>query len=139
MNAVDLFASGAPEALAVWSALNVLLLLGLSGLVVRRRRKHLIAFGHGDQPDLEAATRAHGNAAEYIPVGLIALVVLVIVGAPVALIHGVGATLFAGRAIHAFGLIFQAPGGSLGRVVGMMLTWIALLIAAVMMLAYAVG
>jgi LPXTG-motif cell wall-anchored protein len=139
MNPVELIAGGAPEALALWAGLNVLLLLGLSGVVVRRRRKHLIAFGHGGQPELLTATRAHANAAEYIPAGLICLGVLVAVGAPAVLIHGLGGTLLLGRAVHACGLIFQKPGASLGRVVGMLLTWIALLIAAVMLLAYAVG
>ena len=53
------------------------------------------------------------------------------------MVHGVGATLLIGRICHALGLLFQT-GPSLGRVVGMLLTWVALLTAAVGLIAFAV-
>ena len=125
------------HAAALWSGLLILLLIILSGLTVRRRQRHLVAFGDGDQPELTAASRAFGNAAEYIPAGLIALILLALTGASSAMIHGVGATLMAGRLLHAFGLLFQKT-PSLGRVGGMMLTYLALLVAAVLLVAYGV-
>ena len=45
--------------------------------------------------------------------------------------------LFIGRVIHALGLLFQ-KGPSLGRVTGMVLTWLALLVAAVSLIAWSV-
>ncbi|MCZ7153816.1 MAPEG family protein, partial [Salmonella enterica] len=48
---------------------------------------------------------------------------LAFLGAPAMLIHAVGGMLFAGRVIHALGLLFQ-EGPSLGRSVGMILTWL---------------
>ena len=125
------------HAASLWSGLLVLLLITLSGLTVRRRRRHLVAFGDGGNDELTSASRAFGNATEYIPSGLVALVLLALTGASPAMIHAIGATLLAGRLVHAVGLIFQ-KGPSLGRVAGMILTYLALLVAALSLIAYGV-
>ena len=125
------------HAAGLWSGLLILLMIILSGLTVTRRRRHLVAFGAGGNVELNAAARAFGNASEYIPVGLIALVLLALTGAPEMMIHGVGATLLLGRIVHAIGLLFQ-KGPSLGRVAGMVLTYLALLVGAVSLIAYGV-
>lgn len=125
------------HAASLWSGLLVLLLITLSGLTVRRRRRHLVAFGDGGNDELTSASRAFGNAAEYIPAGLVALVLLALTGAPPLMIHAIGATLLVGRLVHALGLIFQ-KGPSLGRVAGMILTYLALLVAALSLIAYGV-
>ncbi|WP_122465187.1 MULTISPECIES: MAPEG family protein [Brevundimonas] len=125
------------QAAALWAGLGMLLLLGLSSLVVRRRRRHLVAFGDGGVPELAQAIRAFGNATEYLPVGIAALVLLAVLSAPAYLIHGLGGALLFGRVVHAAGLIFL-PSSSIGRVVGMMFTWMPLLITAIVLIAYAV-
>ena len=127
----------AVQAAALWSGVLILILLALSGLVVRRRQRHQIAFGDAGNVEMTSAARAFGNASEYIPAGLIALVLLALVGAPAALVHAVGVTLVVGRLIHALGLVFQT-GPSLGRSLGMLMTWIALLVGAVSLIAFAV-
>lgn len=127
----------AVQAAALWSGILILLLIGLSGLVVRRRFRHQISLGDAGNPDMAVAARAFGNASEYVPAGLVALILMALIGAPVLLIHGVGATLALGRIIHALGLMLQR-GPSLGRVLGMLLTWIALLVGAVTLIAFAV-
>ena len=125
------------HAAGLWSGLLILLMIILSGLTVTRRRRHLVAFGDGGNAELNAAARAFGNASEYIPVGLVALVLLALTGASELMIHGVGATLLLGRIVHAVGLLFQ-KGPSLGRVAGMVLTYLALLVGAVSLIAYGV-
>jgi len=125
------------QAAALWSGLLILLMLVLSGIVVSGRRRHLVSFGDGGNPDLMAASRAFGNCAEYATPGMIAMLLLAAVGAPVLMVHGVVAPLLVGRIVHALGLLFQT-GPSLGRVIGMLLTWVALLIAAVGLIAFAV-
>ena len=127
----------AVQAASLWAGVLILILLGLSGLVVRRRRRHQISFGDAGNTEMTTAARAFGNASEYIPAGFAALILLALVGAPLMLIHAVGATLVVGRLIHALGLVFQ-KGPSLGRVLGMLLTWIALLVGAVALIAFAV-
>lgn len=125
------------QAAALWGGVLILLLLVLSGLVVRRRRRHLVEFGDGGERELVCATRAFANATEYVPAGLCALILLAFIGAPPLLIHGVGGVLFVGRIVHALGLLFQS-GPSLGRAGGMVLTWLALLVAAVSLIAWSI-
>ncbi len=79
---MDTIASG--HAAALWVGLHVLLPLTLSLLVVRLRQKHKVALGDEGIPELARAIRAFGNASEYVPVGLAAIIVLALVGAPAA-------------------------------------------------------
>lgn len=125
------------HAAGLWSGLLILLLITLSGVTVSRRRTHMVSFGDGGHAPLASASRAFGNAAEYAPAGMIALVLLALMGAPSLMIHVIGATLLLGRIAHALGLLFQ-KGPSLGRMAGMILTYLALLVAAVAMIAYGV-
>lgn len=124
------------QAAGLWSGLLIILLLVLSGVVVSGRRRHLVSFGDGGNPELQSATRAFGNCAEYAAPGMAALGLLALLGAEPWMVHAVGATLLIGRVVHALGLLFQT-GPSLGRVLGMVLTWIALLSVAVGLIAYA--
>ena len=126
------------HAAALWVGLNLILLLILSGLVVRLRQKHKISLGDGGIPELARAVRTFGNAAEYIPTGMAALAVLAVVAAHPATIHIVGLLLFAGRMIHGVGL-FNTGGASIPRAIGMVLTWLGYLFAAVVLLLYAIA
>jgi hypothetical protein len=130
--------TAAARAAALWVALNLVTLLVLSLAVVRQRRKHGVPFGDGAVPELAQAIRAFGNAAEYIPPGLIGLVVLALVGAPVLAVHTGGLVLFAGRAAHATGLS-RASGASALRSIGMVLTWVAYILMAVALFIFALG
>lgn len=130
---MDTIVTPAAHAAALWAGLLLLLLLALSVLVTRRRQQHGVVFGDGDNEEVAKAMRAFGNAAEYIPAGIAALALLSVVGARALLVHGVGVLLLLGRLAHAFGLSSNA-GVSTGRTVGMILTWLALLIAAAMLL-----
>jgi uncharacterized membrane protein YecN with MAPEG domain len=105
----------------------------LSVLVVRQRRAHGVALGDGDLPQLTQAVRAFGNATEYVPAGLIAIAVLAMVGAHPLVVHATGLTLLAGRLAHAVGLA-RSGGASLPRAIGIVLTWLAYIVAAVALL-----
>lgn len=116
------------EVAAVYVGLNILILLVLGYLVMRGRRRHKIVLGEGDKPEFLRAVRAHANAAEYIPAGLVGLVVLALLdpAAPLWLVHASGLSLTAGRILHGFGL----HQGELhfGRVSGTALTWLSYLL-----------
>ena len=133
---MDTAASG--HAAALWVGLHVFLMLVLSTLVVRLRQKHKVAMGDEGIAELARAIRAFGNASEYIPVGLAAIIVLAVLGAPPLAIHVVGLILFAGRLIHAIGLS-NTGGASIARSIGMICTWVAYLFGAVALLFYAIG
>jgi uncharacterized membrane protein YecN with MAPEG domain len=127
----------AAHAAALWVGLHLILLLVLSVLVVRQRRKHHVVFGDGGEPELIQAIRAFGNATEYVPTGMVALAVLALAGAPPMVIHPVGAALLVGRAAHAFGLS-RSGESSLPRTAGVMVTWVAYIAAAATLIFYAI-
>lgn len=132
---MDTVVAPASHAAALWAGLLLLLLLVLSVLVVRQRQRHGVLIGDGGVEAVLRASRAFGNAAEYIPAGLAALAILALVGARPLVVHGVGLLLLAGRAAHAWALT-ATHGLSLGRTAGMILTWLALLIAIAVLLFY---
>jgi uncharacterized membrane protein YecN with MAPEG domain len=127
----------AGHAAALWTGLCLILLLVLSVRVVRLRRRHAVPLGDAEIPELAYAIRAFGNATEYVPGGLIALIALAATGAQPLLVHAVGFVLFAGRAIHAVSLS-RSGEASLPRSIGVLLTWIAYLAAGVALLFFAI-
>jgi uncharacterized membrane protein YecN with MAPEG domain len=129
--------SPAAHAAALWAGLNLILMLVLSVRVVRSRRTRQIGLGHGESPDLERAIRAFGNASEYIPAALAALVLLTILDVSPGLIHALGLTLTIGRVAHAVGLS-RSGGATWERTVGVVATWLVYLTAAVFLLVYAI-
>jgi hypothetical protein len=112
------------EIAALYAGVNILLLLVLAYLVVAGRQKHKILLGDGGNADFNRAVRAHANAAEYIPAGLVGIALLALFeGSPLWLLHACGISLTAGRILHGIGLntgILNA-----GRLLGTMLTWLA--------------
>lgn len=125
------------HAAALWTGLHLILLLVLSVLVTRQRRKHHVEIGDGGVPALNQAIRAFGNAAEYVPAALVGLGVLALAGAMPLLIHPIGFMLFAGRVMHAVGLS-RSTSVSWLRTVGVLATWIAYVALAAALLFYAV-
>jgi uncharacterized membrane protein YecN with MAPEG domain len=126
------------HAAALWAGLLILLLLVMSLLVVRQRTKHQVMLGDDGIPELARASRAFGNAAEYAPAGMAALAVLALVQAQPLVVHIIGGMLFIGRVAHAIGLSLTG-GPSIGRVAGMVATWLAFIFAGVALLFYAIG
>lgn len=110
----------------LYAALLGLLLILLSDLVTRSRKRSRVSLGHGDDPMLERAMRAHGNFVEYVPLGLILLLLLELHGLAPWGLHTLGLMLLAGRVMHAYGMI--RPDGSFsGRFWGTALTWLMIL------------
>ncbi len=133
---MDNVVTPASHAAALWAGLLLLLLLVLSILVVRQRQRHRVTIGDGGVEAVLLATRAFGNATEYVPAGLAALAILALAGARPLAVHGVGLLLLLGRLAHAWGLSTSA-GLTFGRSSGMILTWLAFLIGGVLLLFYA--
>ena len=127
----------AAQAAALWAGLCLLLLTILSMLVVRQRRTHRVGVGDNGVDALQRASRAFGNAAEYVPAGLAVLALLILVGAPALSLHLAGATLFVGRLIHSVGLS-RSTGVSAPRFIGMVITYLFLICSAVTLLFYSI-
>jgi uncharacterized membrane protein YecN with MAPEG domain len=115
-------------AFGFYAALNALIMLVLSVLVVRARVRTQTPIGDGGKPNMAGALRAHANNAEYVPMALILLWALASpLGRSIWLIHGMGVPLTIGRVLHAMALT-RSTGPSTLRVVGMTLTWIAYIV-----------
>lgn len=127
----------AGNAAALWAGLHLLLLLVLSVLVVRQRRKHRVALGDDGIPELARAIRAFGNATEYVPTGIAALAVMAVVDAPPLAVHIAGLSLFGGRMLHAVGLS-NSGDATFMRSLGVILTWVSYLFAAAALMFYAI-
>jgi uncharacterized membrane protein YecN with MAPEG domain len=128
--------NSAIHAAGLWSGLSVILLLVLSGLTSANRRKHRVSIGDGGNASVAAASRAFGNAAEYIPIALIALALLALSGYPVWSIHLIGGAFVLGRVLHAVGMFRTVAGRPprIERMAGMLLTYLPLLASAVMLI-----
>ncbi len=92
---------------AIYAGLLALLLVWLSLNVIKLRRANKVRLGDGGVPELQNAIRTQGNAAEYIPIALILLVLLELSGAYLWLVHLAGVTLIIGRIVHARGLLSE--------------------------------
>ncbi|HEY0598816.1 MAPEG family protein [Brevundimonas sp.] len=122
------------HAAGFWSGLLILVLIVLSVRVVMTRRRQRVILGDGGDEVMIVAARRFGNAAEYTPVAIGALILLALIGWQTWIIHLVGAAFLLGRVIHPLGLAF-GKGPPPARVVGMTLTWLPLLVAAVLLIA----
>jgi uncharacterized membrane protein YecN with MAPEG domain len=123
------------QAAALWSGGMILLLVILGARVAMARRGNRVLLGDGGNAQVLLASRVFGNASEYIPAGIGALVLLAVLGMPAYVLHGLGGALFLGRLIHAVSLSDKRP--TVGRVIGMSLTWLALILAGGMLVVHA--
>jgi uncharacterized membrane protein YecN with MAPEG domain len=123
-----------PVVTPLYAAFLGLLLLVLAWNVVKQRRIHQVGLGDGGIPALSRAIRVHANFVEYVPLTLVLvlLVELQLQGAHLWVAHALGGALLLGRVLHAIGLSGSA-GTSFGRMWGTLLTWLALLAAAALL------
>lgn len=120
------------QAAALWSGLLLIWLVALSLRVVLARRRHRVSLGDGGVGALSVAARGFGNASEYIPAGVGALILMGAMGFTPVAVHAVGAALLLGRLVHPFGL--KPDGVTLARALGMLLTWVPLIAAGTLLI-----
>jgi len=118
---------------AFYAALLALFFVFLSFRVIGWRRVKKVELGHGDDHQLLRRMRVHANFAEYVPFTLLLMAMAESMTAPRPLIHFAGLILIAGRLIHGYGLS-QTPHILRYRVLGMMLTFFALSLSALLCL-----
>jgi uncharacterized protein len=107
----------------LYGGLNALLITTLGLQVSRLRASRGVGVEGPVPPELVRPVRAHGNAIEWVPLGLLLLLVLELSGAGSRFtLHLAGGTLLLGRALHAAGLY----GRSKIAVVGATLTYLDL-------------
>ncbi|MCU0909552.1 MAG: MAPEG family protein [Rhodobacteraceae bacterium] len=112
-----------------YAAALTLFYLLLSARVIAKRRGHRINLGDGDDPDMLRRMRAHGNFAEYAPLGLLLLAIAELQGEAALWLHLTGGLLLAGRLMHGVNFTFALKSMPL-RTGGMVLTFLSLLLGA---------
>jgi len=122
---VRLFAS------PLYIGLAALLLIVLSVRVMQLRGKHGVGVGDGGHTDLQLAMRVQANFVEYVPLALLLLLCVDLVGDSKWIVHVLGILLLVGRVLHAQGLS-QSTGRSFGRAAGVVLTFLVLVVGAVL-------
>ncbi|TCZ55223.1 MAPEG family protein [Roseicella aquatilis] len=119
-------------ATALYAALLTGLFFLLSIRVIEARRRYHVTLGIPHRL-VERAVRAHGNFAEYAPLGLLLLGLLEGMGLPLWGVHALGTAFLAGRAVHAWG-IGREPEVLRWRTLGMGLTFAVLGVGAAALL-----
>lgn len=117
----------------VFAAVLGVLLLALSARVVKFRMKYRMGMGVAEDRDFQAAVRAHGNLVEYAPMALLMLAIAELNGVPGRWIYWVGMGLVTGRILHAWGMIQGRGGPHRARALGILLTWAAILVTAILL------
>ena len=112
---ITLIIAGACALLSVW--------LGLRVSHVRRLRK--VSIGDGGDEMVATRMRAHANFAEYAPIFLILLAALELAIGSSIWLWAVAILFILSRLAHPFGMERPAPNAL--RIVGVGLTWLALL------------
>ena len=87
---------------ALYASLNALMLVYMVLRVAKLRMARRVLLGDGGDRDLLRAIRAHGNAAETMPLAMILLALIEGSGAPVYAAHLFGAAFTLSRAAHAW-------------------------------------
>lgn len=114
----------------LYGGILALLFLYLSLATVKQRFKQKVSIGTGDNKDMIKAMRVHANFAEYVPLGLLLMIMAELQGAPIWAMHILGLLLLVGRAMHAYGFGHTPQITSL-RKYGSIITFSMLLLAAV--------
>lgn len=116
-----------------YAALFVFIYVFLAIRVVRLRQRHKVGIGSGGHADLERTSRVHANFGEYVPFALLLLAFMEMQRQSIWLIHALALLLLVGRIIHAYGVSQQNEDFRL-RGIGIMVTFIVLVVAAVVLL-----
>jgi uncharacterized membrane protein YecN with MAPEG domain len=122
---------------SLYASLCAVLIIGLAFNVVAQRRGNKVGLGDKGKEPLTLAIRTHANAIEYVPIGLLLILILELNGARSAMLHGLGSALLIGRVLHAWGLSHSA-GTSFGRYYGTLITWLVILGAAAINLIFVI-
>lgn len=114
---------------SLYAALLTIVYVVLSVRTIRIRQAAKISLGAGEDTNLLRKIRVHANFAEYVPLGLILLMLCELVITPTWLLHGAGMMLLLGRLSHVYGVDRERQQIEF-RVIGMALTFTALILLA---------
>jgi len=118
------------QMVALYVALNAIIMFVLAFRAASFRGKSKIFLGDGDNADMRQRARAHANNAEYVPMGLLLLIMVQWLGGGLWLVHAIGLTLTLGRVLHGYGVSTSSTTNPF-RMFGTILTWLSFLVGIV--------
>ncbi|MCF7519099.1 MULTISPECIES: MAPEG family protein [unclassified Pseudoalteromonas] len=116
---------------SIFAAVLAIMYIQLSFRVINLRKKKKISLGDGGDSTLNAAIRTHGNFIEYVPFSLILLFLVEYQGLSSHYCYVLGLMLVVGRICHSYAL---AENQLKFRVIGMGLTFLTMILSAVLLL-----
>ncbi|WP_170548047.1 MAPEG family protein [Ruegeria atlantica] len=114
----------------IYAALLAILYVVLSAKVISQRRSDKISYGDGGKTAMLKVMRTHSNFVEYTPFALLLIAMVELQGAGGLLLNLLGLALLTGRVMHAYGF-GRSPQIVILRQIGMLLTFTAILVAAI--------
>ncbi|QDP00948.1 MAPEG family protein [Thalassotalea sp. PS06] len=117
-----------------YTGILALLHITLSFKVIGLRRRFQVGLGDGENKDLRKAIRVHGNFIEYVPMAMLLFAIFEVNQGSPMLLHAIGGALVTCRFLHAIG-VSKTAGTSWQRFVGVLGTFLAILILAVINIA----
>ena len=115
---------------SVVALLSTLLIIYLALKVVSYRQKYRIGYGDAGNKELCKAISSHSNAIENIPLALLLLLMLELNNVNQILLITLGGLLVMARIMQASGLL-KSMGVSFGRSYGTLLSWMLMVVMAV--------
>jgi len=112
--------------------------VALSVRTLLMRRGLRIPIGDAGDKQMLRAMRVHANFAEYVPLCLLLILMAEMRGAASPLVHLLCISVLVGRLSHAYG-VSRMPENFRYRVIGMALTFVALISSAMYLLKQAIG
>ncbi len=110
---------------ALYAAILAIMVTALAINVTVHRAKLGIHVGDGNNPHMLRMVRLHGNAAEYVPLALVLMLVYEINGGSHTALHVSGLVLVVSRLLHVLGM-WKTANPNFGRVSGQGLTWLTI-------------
>ncbi|MCO1333333.1 MAPEG family protein [Microbulbifer sp. OS29] len=123
---------------ALYTGLCALLIIYLAARVVQFRRTKRVGIGTGNDRFNEIRVRVHANAVEYTPIALLLLLAAELGGLSAIWLHTFGVLFVVSRALHAYGLTAGKGGTHMGRFWGTLISWVVILVLAVINIVKAV-
>ncbi|WP_111497062.1 MAPEG family protein [Marinobacter bohaiensis] len=117
---------------AVFAAFTAILMLFLAWRVTTFRRRYQVGLGDNGEKAFQVAIRAHANLVEYAPITLILMGLGELNGVYVHYVYAVGMLFIVGRLLHAWGFIRSQGGYAISRMIGTLLTWLSILVMALL-------
>lgn len=114
-----------------------ILLLVLTFIVSKYRGVAHVPLGDGGDKEMLKRIRTFGNFTEYAPMGLILLALVEYSGGSSLIVWVIGGLLLGGRILHALGMLIKSI--SIGRMLGILATYLVFLISAIWLILNAIG